>query len=64
MAVNVPQTVWQDTQGITDFSNTGINNIVDTLEVFLVDPSGIFIVDTGVTAISIPATIWSEDDSI
>lgn len=64
MSVNAPATIWQDTQGLTEFSNTSPFNIVDSLGVFLVDPSAVFIVDTGVIATGIPATVWTEDDSI
>jgi len=64
MAVDVPQTVWQATDGLSDFHNEGANNIVDTLGNYLVDPSGNFIVDTGVVQTLIPSTIWEEDDSV
>lgn len=64
MTVNVPATVWQPTDGNSEFSNTGANNIVDTLSNFLVDPSGNFVIDTGVTQTPIPATVWAEDDSL
>lgn len=64
MSTNVPVTVWQATSGLVDFSSVGIRNIVDTLAVFIADPSGVFIVDTGVQADSIPSTSWSEDDSL
>lgn len=64
MAVNVPTTQWRDTSGLTEYSSSGVYNIVDTTATFLVDPSGVFIVDTGVLATLIPSTVWVEDDSI
>lgn len=64
MSVDLPQTVWRDTNGLYEYSDSDPNNIVDTLGNFLVDPSSNFIVDTGVTATLIPATVWKEDDSI
>jgi hypothetical protein len=64
MSVDVPQTEWRDTNGLTEYSTGGVNNIVDTVGNFLVDPSSNFIVDTGVTATPIPATVWTEDDSV
>lgn len=62
--MSTPVTIWQDTAGLIEFSNRGIYNIVDPSGTFLVDPSTVFIVDTGVLATPIPATVWSEDDSI
>lgn len=64
MAVDVPVTIWQTTEGLTEFSNGGVFNIVDPSSVFLVDPSGVFIVDTGVIATLIPATEWAENDGV
>lgn len=63
MSVNTPVSVWRDTQGLSEYSNSGVYNIVDTTATFLVDPSGVFIVDTGVLATIIPSTIWSENES-
>lgn len=62
MAVNVPATIWRDTDGLGEYANTGVYNIVDTTATFLTDPSGVFIVDTGVTVTTIPATVWRQDD--
>ncbi len=64
MSTDVPVSIWQPTQGNTEFDNTGVYYIVDTTGTFLVDPSGTFVVDTGVTATPIPATVWIGDDSI
>lgn len=64
MGVNVPVSVWRDTQGLTEFSNEGPNYIVDTADFYLVDPSGFYIVDTGVLANLIPSSIWEQDDSV
>lgn len=63
MSVDVPATVWRDTNGLSEYSNTGVDYIVDPSATYLVDPSGTYIVDTGVTATLIPATVWSQDDS-
>lgn len=63
MATNVPATVWQPTDGNSEYSFTGVDFIVDPSGAFLVDTSSAFIVDTGVTATLIPATVWIEDDS-
>lgn len=64
MSVNTPATEWRATSGLVDYSSEDFSYIVDTTGTFLVDPSGTFIVDTGVIATTIPATVWSEDDSI
>lgn len=64
MATNVPQTVWQPTDGNSDFLGGGVYNIDDASGVFLDDPDGVFIVDTGVLENLIPATVWTEDDSL
>lgn len=64
MSTNVPQTVWRDTNGLTEYSGGAIRYIVDTLGAFLVDPSATFIIDTGVIADLIPATVWEENDSV
>lgn len=64
MATNVPVSVWRDTDGLSEYSSTGVYDIDDPSGVFLVDPSGVNIVDTGVLATMIPASVWKEDDSI
>lgn len=64
MSINVPATIWQPTQGNSEFSGTDADYIVDIAGLYLVDPSGVFIVDTGVIETPIPATIWTEDDSL
>lgn len=64
MSTGVPATVWQPTDGLSDFSSQGANDIVDTLGNHLVDPSGSQIVDTGVIQTFIPSTVWAEDDSL
>jgi hypothetical protein len=64
MSVNTPVTTWRDTSGLTEYVSGDVNYIVDTTGTFLVDPSAVFIVDTGVLANKIPVTIWEEDDSI
>lgn len=60
-AETTPASEWRPTDGLSEFSNEGPNNIVDTLGVFLVDPSAVFIVDTGVIEM-IPDTEWIEND--
>lgn len=64
MSKNVPVTVWRDTSGLSEFSNGGVFNIDDNLSQLLIDPSGVFIVDTGVISTPIPQTEWEEDNSI
>lgn len=64
MAVDVPVTVWRNTNGLSEFSDDGPNDIVDTLSNNLVDTLGNQVVDTGVVDTLIPATVWEEDDSI
>lgn len=64
MATDVPVTVWRDTQGLSEFSNSGAYYIVDTTSFYLVDPSGFYITDTGVIQTLIPSTTWEENDSI
>lgn len=63
MSDNVPVSIWRDTDGLTEYSNTGVEDIVDTSDVNLVDTDGVDVVDTGVTATLIPSTTWTEDDS-
>lgn len=63
MSTNLPATQWRNTNGLTEFSSEGQNNIVDTLGNNLVDTNGNQIVDTGVVATLIPGTQWAEDDS-
>lgn len=64
MSTNVPPTIWQDTQGLNEYTGEGIDYVVSNTNVYLVDPSSTYIVDTGVVTTMIPATVWSEDDSI
>ncbi len=64
MAVNVPATVWRNTNGLSEFSNEGANYIVDTLDNNLVDTLGNYVVDTGVIDTLIPDTIWEENDGV
>jgi len=64
MSVDTPQTVWRDTNGLTEYGSDGPNYVIDTTDFYLVDPSGFYITDTGVTATLIPGTVWSEDDSV
>lgn len=64
MSVDVPVSIWQATNGLTDFSSGGVYDIDDPSGVFLVDPSAVNIVDTGVIATLIPTTPWAEDNSI
>lgn len=64
MSTNVPATTWQATDGLTEFSNGSIFNIADPSGDTLVDPSGVFIVDTGVIANLIPSTAWAENDAV
>lgn len=63
MSTDIPVTIWRNTDGFGEFSNTGVVDIVDTTGTDLVDTTGIQIVDTGVTFTDIPASIWTEDDS-
>lgn len=63
MATDVPVTIWRDTDGLSEYSNEGANDIVDTLDNNLVDINGNNIVDTGVVRTRIPSTEWVEDDS-
>lgn len=64
MSTNVPQTTWQATDGLSEFTNEGANDIVDTAGNSLVDTTGSQIVDTGVVQATIPATVWEEDNSL
>lgn len=64
MSVDLPVTEWQDNSGLIEFGSSGVNDIVDTLDNNLADPSGNLIVDTGVTATLIPSTVWEEVDNV
>jgi hypothetical protein len=60
---NVADTIWNPSNPqIGEYSQTGVCDIVDPSDVFLVDPSGDQIVDTGVTFTSIDDTIWAASD--
>jgi len=64
MSVNVPVTVYRNTNGLTEFTNEGINDIVDSSANNLVDTDGNDIVDTGVVATLIPPTTYEENDGL
>ena len=64
MATNVPVTIWRDTNGLTEYSSEGANDIADPLGNHLVDVLNNQIVDTGVTATPLPATVWTENDAL
>lgn len=64
MAVNVPVTIWRKTNGMNDSIATGALYIVDTLDAYLVDPQGSYVVDTGLRMDVTPVTVWTEDDSV
>ena len=56
----VPATIWRES---SDYTNTGVRFIIDTVGAFLVDTVGNFIVDTGMQMNNVATTVWSEDDS-
>lgn len=58
MSKNVPVSIYRDTSGLDEFSNQGVDDIVDVLGNNLVDVLGNQIVDTGVLTTQIPSTIW------
>lgn len=64
MSVGLPATVYRSIDGLSEFSNEGANDVVDTLGNNLVDTAGNQIVDTGVVQTLLPATEWTEDDSV
>lgn len=64
MAVDVPVSIWRNTNGLGEYTNTGAEDLVDTAGVDLVDTAGVQIVDTGVTFTQIPASVWIGDDSV
>lgn len=64
MPVNVPVTIYRDTNGLTEYSNTEISDIVDNLANNLVDTLGNDIVDTGVIETLIPPTVYVENDAL
>lgn len=57
-----PATTWVGSQE-QEYSQSTPNNIADVSGVMLVDASGVFVVDNGVTQVNLPATAWTEDDS-
>lgn len=63
MSVNTPVTIWQATDGLSEFSFTGFVNITDTTGANLTDTTSAIVTDTGVVNTRIPATVWSQDDS-
>jgi hypothetical protein len=63
MAVNVPATVWRGADN-SEYSNGSSSNIADSSLNQLVDSSGVFVVDTGVTQTPVPATVWAENDGV
>lgn len=64
MSVNIPATIYRNTNGLTEYSTEEANDLVDTLGINLVDTLGIQIVDTGVIATLIPSTTWEENDDL
>lgn len=62
MSVNVPVSIWQPTSGNGEYSLSGVYDIYDPSGGFLVDPSGVNIVDTGVIFTQIPSSIWAENN--
>lgn len=64
MSVNVPVSIWRTTDGNTDNVYTGITFVVDENADNLVDPSGIYIIDTGILMPSVPVSVWEENDGV
>lgn len=63
MSVNLPATGWigGDQSEYTSGSSTTID---DTAGVLLVDTAGVSVIDTDVVQTPLPATAWTEDDSV
>lgn len=64
MSVDVPVTIWQPTNGLSEIGDEGEHYVVDPSAFYLVDTAGFYVTDTGVMDNLIPATIWTEDDSV
>jgi len=64
MSTNTPISIWRTTDGNTDNVYTGLTFIVDTDDNNLVDPSGDYIIDTGVEMTIIPSSVWEENDGV
>lgn len=60
--INVPQSIWRQTNGNGEATFPGTDFLVDTTGTFLVDTTGTFIVDTGTDFQPIPQTIWIQND--
>jgi len=58
--MTLPATEWRDTQGLREFSQRGIANIVDKNGDNLIDTNDNYVVDTGIESRNIPATVWEE----
>lgn len=59
-----PVTIWKNPNGLGEYSGTSPVDIIDTTGAFLVDTSSNNVIDTGVTFTNIPATVWTQDDSL
>lgn len=57
-------TVWRPTSGNGEYASIGAENIVDTLGVQLVDPSGITIVAPPLNLTQLAATVWVVNDAV
>lgn len=60
--INDPATLWKPANGKGEYTDVGVNNIIDPLGNFLVDPQGNFVVDTGQLFTQIPATLWTDSE--
>jgi len=61
---NPPVTIWRTTSGNNESESYTAANIADPLGNLLIDPQSNFVVDTGLVMPLIPATVWTEDNSI
>lgn len=59
-----PVTIWAPTNGLSEFNGGDQFYIDDPSDFYLVDTTGAYITDTGVTQTLIPATVWTEDNSV
>lgn len=56
--IGPPITIWQPTSGNGEASVPGILSIVDSVGVFLVDPSLVNITDTGIDLVVLAQSLW------
>jgi len=62
MSTDLPATAWRG-NGTDEITVSDANTVADAAAYELADASGNTVVDSGATVVSLPATVWTSDDS-